>query len=114
MNLGCAAICFAAAVDDPASIPWWDQLDVEGDTDTPRRSNLDSDVRIKNMRPVDVQILCVVSARTKSALQLGEKTKHFLTNRRAERKLTCCWNALTKILVGWVRAGRSSGGLTAM
>ena len=61
--------------DDPASIPWWDQLDVEGDTDTPRWSNLDSDVRIKNMRPVDVQILCVVSA-----LQLGEKM-----NERFER-----------------------------
>ena len=97
---GMCAICFAAAVDDPASIHWWDQLDVEGDTNAPRRSNLDSDVRIKNMRPVDVQILCVVAGRTKSALQLSGKTKHFLTNHRATRKLTCCWNSLTKTKVG--------------
>ncbi|MGI9460867.1 MAG: hypothetical protein ACR2NF_12780 [Pirellulales bacterium] len=40
MYLGCAAIRFAAAVDDPASIPCWDQLDVEGDTDTPRRNTV--------------------------------------------------------------------------
>ena len=100
MNLGCAAICFVAAVDDPAYIPLWDQLDVEGDTDTPRRSNLDSDVSIKNMRPVDVQMLCVVAARTKIALQLSEKTKHFLTKHRAARKLTCRWNSLTKTKVG--------------